>query len=277
LVRKLAADNGVDLAAVRGTGVGGRTRREDVLAAKPAPAAPIAPAPGGADARLPRLRSITAEQMAQPQGAVAQRSSVAEVDVTHINKLIYRSKEKFLAREGVELTFTPFFALATVEALKANPTFNAAILGDDVTYYAQENLGITVFTPSGPIIPVVNDAGSLGLTGLARAIAGVTARASGGALLPDDLLGGTFTLTAPGGQDLMLDFPIVTEPQVAILSVGAVKKRAVVIDDAIAVRSVTYLALSYDRRLISGTDAARFLATIKARLESGTFESELGL
>jgi 2-oxoglutarate dehydrogenase E2 component (dihydrolipoamide succinyltransferase) len=206
-----------------------------------------------------------------------QLTSVAEVDVTEISRLVSRGERRFLKREGIVLERDPFFALATVEALKANPLFNASIQDGDVTYYGQENLGVTVFTPSGPLAPVIQDAGSLGLVGLARAIAGVKARAAGGALLPTDLAAGTFTMTAPAGPDLMLDFPIIEAPQVAVLSVGAVTRRPVVIDEGIAVRSTSYLALSYDSRLISPVDAAKFLGTVKSRLESASFEAELGL
>ncbi|MDR2378156.1 MAG: 2-oxo acid dehydrogenase subunit E2, partial [Bifidobacteriaceae bacterium] len=147
----------------------------------------------------------------------------------------------------------------------------------DVTYYAQENLGVTVFTPSGALVPVIPDAGSLGLVGLARAIAAVKAKAAGGALAPADLAAGTFTLTAPAGPELLLDFPIIDAPQVAVLSVGAVTRRPVVVGEGIAVRSTSYLALSYDSRLITPSDAAKFLAAVKTRLETGGFEAELGL
>jgi 2-oxoglutarate dehydrogenase E2 component (dihydrolipoamide succinyltransferase) len=190
---------------------------------------------------------------------------------------VERGKRRFLEREGIELARDPFFALATVEALKANPVFNAAITEGDVTYYAQENLGVTVFTASGPLVPVIPDAGSLGLVGLARAIAGVQARAAGGALLPTDLQSGTFTMTAPAGPDLMLDFPIIEPPQVAVLSVGAVTRRPVVVGEGIAVRSTSYLALSYDSRLITPSDAAKFLGAIKTRLEESNFQAELGM
>jgi 2-oxoglutarate dehydrogenase E2 component (dihydrolipoamide succinyltransferase) len=276
LVRKLAHETGVDLNHVRGTGVGGRIRREDVLAAvPPAPAVPTAPAAPGDEDRLPRLRAIERQlhEVYQP----TQLTSVAEVDVTDVMRLIGRGQRSFVDREGIDLTPDPFFARATVEALKANPVFNASIVDGDVTYYAQENLGVTVFAPSGPLVPVIPDAGSLGLVGLAHAIAGVKARAAGGALVPTDLAAGTFTLTAPAGPDLMLDFPIIEVPQVAVLSVGAVTRRPVVVGEGIAVRFTSYLALSYDSRLITPSDAAKFLGLIKQRLESGGFEAELSL
>jgi 2-oxoglutarate dehydrogenase E2 component (dihydrolipoamide succinyltransferase) len=276
LVRKLAHEVGVDLATVRGSGVGGRIRREDVLAAvPPPPAIPTSSSVPGEEDRLPRLRAIERQlhEVYQP----AQLTSVAEVDVTEVVRLIARGSQRFLEREGIELTADPFFARATVEALKAHPVFNAAIADGDVTYYAQENLGLTVFTPSGPLVPVIADAGSLGLVGFARAIAAVKARAAGGALLPSDLAAGTFTLTAPAGPDLMLDFPTIDPPQVAVLSVGAVTRRPVVVGEGIAVRSTSYLALSYDSRLVTPSDAAKFLAAIKTRLETGNFEAELSL
>jgi 2-oxoglutarate dehydrogenase E2 component (dihydrolipoamide succinyltransferase) len=276
LVRKLAHEVGVDLATVHGSGVGGRIRREDVLAAvPPPPAVPTVASVPGDDDRLPRLRAIERQlhEVYQP----TQLTSVAEVDVTEVMRLIGRGGHRFLEREGIELTADPFFARATVEALKANPVFNAAIVDGDVTYYGQENLGVTVSAPSGPLVPVISDAGSLGLIGLARAIAAVKARATGGALLPADLAAGTFTLTAPAGPALMLDFPIIEPPQVAVLSIGAVTRRPVVVGEGIAVRSTSYLALSYDSRLITPSDAARFLALIKQRLEAGGFEAELSL
>jgi 2-oxoglutarate dehydrogenase E2 component (dihydrolipoamide succinyltransferase) len=276
LVRKLAHEVGVDLSTVQGSGVGGRIRREDVLAAvPPAPQVPTAPTLPADEDRLPRLRAIERQlhEVYQP----TQLTSVAEVDVTEVMRLIARGNRRFSEREGIELSPDPFFARATVEALKANPVFNAAIVDGDVTYYAQENLGVTVFTPSGPLVPVIGDAGSLGLVGFARAIAAVKARAAGSALLPSDLAAGTFTLTAPAGPDLMLDFPIIEPPQVAVLSVGAVTRRPVVVGEGIAVRSTSYLALSYDSRLITPSDAAKFLAAIKNRLETGSFEAELSL
>jgi 2-oxoglutarate dehydrogenase E2 component (dihydrolipoamide succinyltransferase) len=281
LVRKLAADLGVDLARVQGTGVGGRIRREDVLAAVPPPPPAVgpaqAPAPAGAAERLPRLRAITAERQLADVLQPPQRSSVAEVDVTEVTRLIERARRSFAEREGIELVHDPFFALATVEALKANPVFNAAIIDGDVVYYAQENLGVTVFTPSGPLAPVVPDAGSLGLVGLARGIAALRARAAGGALLPADLASGTFTITSPPGPALMLDFPVIEPPQVAVVSVGAVTRRPVVVGEGIAVRSTSYLALSYDSRLVTPSDAAKFLAVVKTRLEAAAFAPELGL
>jgi 2-oxoglutarate dehydrogenase E2 component (dihydrolipoamide succinyltransferase) len=270
---------GVDLGSVTGSGVGGRIRRQDVLAAVPPPVETPseAPAPAGADERLPRLRAMTAERQGHGVFQPTQLTSVAEVDATEVSRLVERSKRRFAERIGVELGHDPFFALATVEALTANPLFNAAIVDEDVHYYGQVNLGVTVFTPSGPLVPVIPDAGSLGLVGMARAIASVQARAAGGALGPADLAAGTFTITAPAGPDLMLDFPIIEPPQVAVLSVGAVTRRPVVVGEGIAVRSISYLALSYDSRLITPSDAAKFLGAVKRRLETANFKAELGL
>jgi 2-oxoglutarate dehydrogenase E2 component (dihydrolipoamide succinyltransferase) len=280
-VRKLAAREGVDLAQVHGTGVGGRIRREDVLSAKPAPLPPVADGTQSSDAesevRLSRLRSMTAERALNDRPVIAQLTSVTQVDVTDINELVAHAQERFSTREGIALTAVPFIALAVIEGLKANPDLNAAIVGNEVVHNPKENLGLTVDTPLGPVVAVVADAGSLGLVGLARGIAAVTGRVLGGALLPTDLVGGTFTLTNPGAGQVLFDSPIVTEPQVAILSVGAAIKRPVVINDAIAIRQMMYLALSYDSRLIDSTTAGRFLAGIKERLEGGHFETELGL
>ncbi|MDR1825851.1 MAG: 2-oxo acid dehydrogenase subunit E2 [Bifidobacteriaceae bacterium] len=282
LVRKLAAETGVDLSTVVGTGVGGRLRREDVLAAAapaPAPAAPVAPvapAPAGGDPRLPRLRSMTAERELQ-DARVVQRTSVAEVDVSTVVAAIGRAKEAFRQREGIELTVAAFYAKVTVEALKANPVFNAAIIDDDITYYAQENLAVTVPTAAGAVSAVIGNAGTLALVGMAHALAAVTARAQGGALLPDDLLGGTFTLTSPASPDVMLEYPVVDPPQVGILSMAQPRKRAVVVGDGIAIRWTSFVSLSYDPRLLDSSDAGAFLGHIKDRLEGSTWETELGL
>jgi len=277
-VRKLAGEVGVSLDQVGGTGVGGRIRREDVLAAQgPASAQPQpAETPEEAAEKLARLRSVAAQSQVEAP-ALTQLTSVAEVDMSGLVQLVDKVAERFAAREGVALSIEPFFVRAAAEALKVHPQFNAAIVADAATYYQQQNIGVTVDTASGPVVAVVNDAGAMGMAGLARSIAQVTARAQTGALLPDDLLGGTFTLTNPGGPDVMLGFPLLLAPQVAILSVGAVTKRPVVVGDGIAVRSMAYLSLSYDSRLIDGTDAAKFLSTIKQRLETASFASEIDL
>jgi len=302
LVRKLAADNGVDLATVTGTGVGGRIRKSDVLsaaeaakaaAAAPAPAAaaPAAAAPAAATSplrgrteKMTRLRRVIAERMVESLHTSAQLTTVVEVDVTRIASLRTRVKKSFEATEGVKLSFLPFFAKAAVEALKQFPQVNASIDMDEgtVTYYDSEHLGIAVDTERGLLVPVIRDAGDLNIAGLARKIADLAERTRTNKVSPDELSGGTFTLTNTGSRGALFDTPIINQPQVAILGTGAVVKRPVVItddtgSDSIAVRSMAYLALSYDHRLVDGADAARFLSTMKARLDEGAFESELGL
>ncbi|WP_258863075.1 2-oxoglutarate dehydrogenase, E2 component, dihydrolipoamide succinyltransferase [Marinitenerispora sediminis] len=301
LVRKLAAEQGVDLSTVRGTGVGGRIRKQDVQEAArrqreqrpaaPAAAAPAAPRVVAADTKLrgrtepmTRLRQTIAEQMVESLHTSAQLTQVIEVDVTRIARLREQAAADFAAREGVELDFFPFFALATVEALKAHPKLNAVIDGAkrEVTYHSIENLGIAVDTERGLLAPVIKDAGDLNLGGLARKVADLSERAHTGGLNPDELSGGTFTLTDTGSAGALFETPIINQPQVAILGTGAVVKRPVVVEDAqlgevIAVRSMAYLSLSYDHRLIDGADAARFLTDVRARLEEGAFEAELGL
>jgi pyruvate dehydrogenase E2 component (dihydrolipoamide acetyltransferase) len=336
LVRKLAAEHGIDLATVTGTGVGGRIRKQDVLdaarvgrgpeavqaaapapvaqaaaaspaAAAPAPptapavpaappaAAPAAQAPArrpsivpsslrGTTERMSRARQVIAQRMVESLQVSAQLTTVVEADVTAIARLRDRAKAAFEAREGVKLSFLPFFALATVEALKVHPKLNAVIdtASGQVTYHDDEHLGIAVDTERGLMVPVIRDAGDLNIGGLARKIADLAARTRAGQVSPDDLAGGTFTLTNTGSRGALFDTPIINQPQVGILGTGTVVKRAVVVEDAtlgevITVRSMVYLALTYDHRLVDGADAARFLLTIKERLEEGGFETELGL
>jgi pyruvate dehydrogenase E2 component (dihydrolipoamide acetyltransferase) len=321
LVRKLAAEHGVDLAAVTGTGVGGRIRKQDVLdaartareaapAATPAPTAPAPTAPAvtapaavappapattpardivpstlrGTTERMSRARQLIARRMVESLQTSAQLTTVVEADVTMISRLRDRAKADFEAREGVKLSFLPFFALATVEALKTHPRLNAVIDTEagQVTYHDAEHLGIAVDTERGLMVPVVQNAGDLNIGGLARKIADLAARTRAGQVSPDDLAGGTFTLTNTGSRGALFDTPIINQPQVAILGTGSVVKRAVVVEDpalgeVITVRSMVYLALTYDHRLVDGADAARFLATVKDRLEEGEFEAELGL
>jgi pyruvate dehydrogenase E2 component (dihydrolipoamide acetyltransferase) len=377
LVRKLAAEHGIDLAAVAGTGVGGRIRKQDVLeaarakrgdeapgfaqtvheqapqpaqagavepppepaaqaqaqapavpaqagpapapaapaAAPPAPPAPPAPAPAapapaapapaaaravqaetggqpsavtpsakrGTTERLSRARQVIAQRMVESLQTSAQLTTVVEADVTAIARLRARAKASFEAREGVKLSFLPFFALATIEALKVHPKLNAVIdtANGTVTYHDAEHLGIAVDTDRGLMVPVVRNAGDLNIGGLARKIADLANRTRAGQVNPDDLSGGTFTLTNTGSRGALFDTPIINQPQVGILGTGTVNKRAVVVDDpdlgeVITVRSIVYLALTYDHRLVDGADAARFLVTVKNRLEEGAFESELG-
>jgi pyruvate dehydrogenase E2 component (dihydrolipoamide acetyltransferase) len=365
LVRKLAAEHGIDLATVSGTGVGGRIRKQDILdaarvargpesqapapqggtapqaspapqagpaplastaaqanvaAAPPAPAqpaqaapvtaapvaAPVVPAPAfsapaadtaatrrspivpsnlrGTTERMSRARQVIAQRMVESLQTSAQLTTVVEADVTAIARLRERAKAPFEAREGVKLSFLPFFALAAVEALKVHPKLNAVIDtgSGQVTYHDAEHLGIAVDTERGLMVPVIRNAGDLNIGGLARKIADLAERTRAGQVSPDDLAGGTFTLTNTGSRGALFDTPIINQPQVGILGTGTVVKRAVVVEDptlgeVITVRSMVYLALTYDHRLVDGADAARFLVTMKARLEEGAFETELGL
>jgi len=306
LVRKLAAQHKVDLDSVTGSGVGGRIRKQDVLdaakaqeeaAAAPAPAAaapaaPAAPAAAGGQApsvtpsplrgtteKITRLRKIIAERMVDSLQTSAQLTQVVEVDVTNVARLREASKADFLAREGVKLSYLPFFAKATVDALKQHPKLNATIDTDEgtVTYYDRENLAFAVDTDKGLLTPVVKEAGDLSIAGLAKKIADVAERTRTNKIGPDELGGGTFTITNLGSVGALWDTPIINKPQVAILGPGSVVKRAVVIDDAnlgetIAVRHMVHLALTYDHRLVDGADAGRFLQDVKKRLEAGAFE-----
>jgi pyruvate dehydrogenase E2 component (dihydrolipoamide acetyltransferase) len=322
LVRKLAAEHAVPLEAITGTGVGGRIRKQDILeaaraqraaeaaaAAQAAPAAaPAAGAPAAAAApaapavaalaapevvpsalrgttqRMSRPRQVIAKRMVESLQTSAQLTTVVEVDVTNIARLRDRAKSAFEAREGVKLTFLPFFAQAAVEALKVHPVLNAVINTEskEITYHAAEHLGIAVDTERGLMVPVIHQAGDLNIGGLARKISDLAARTRAGQVSPEELSGGTFTLTNTGSRGALFDTPIINQPQVGILGVGSVVKRAVVVDDpalgeVIAVRSMVYLALTYDHRLVDGADAARFLVTVKNRLEEGAFEASLGL
>jgi pyruvate dehydrogenase E2 component (dihydrolipoamide acetyltransferase) len=303
LVRKLAAEHKVDLSAVSGTGVGGRIRKQDVIAAAEAARAAQAPAATagsqaataatpttaasplrGRTEKMSRLRGVLASRLVESLQTAAQLTTVVEVDVTRVARLREVAKADFEARESVKLSFLPFFALAAVEALKQHPVMNASIdtQAGTITYHDAEHLGIAVDTERGLLVPVVRDAGDLNLGGLARKIADVANRTRNNQVNPDELSGGTFTVTNTGSRGALFDTPILLPPQVGILGTGAVVKRAVVLDDAdrgetIAVRSMVYLALTYDHRLVDGADAARFLGTIKARLEEGHFEADLGL
>ncbi|SFO27349.1 2-oxoglutarate dehydrogenase E2 component [Geodermatophilus obscurus] len=310
LVRRLAAEHGVDLSSVTGTGVGGRIRKQDVLAAAesakapaaeapapaPAPAAssgrPSAPSPAaqadpslrGRTEKMSRLRGVIARRMVESLAISAQLTTVVEVDVTRIAKLRDRAKRDFQTREGVKLSFLPFFAKAAVEALKAHPSVNSSVdlEAGTVTYHDAENLGIAVDTERGLLVPVIHGAGDLSLGGIARKIADLAERTRINKVTPDELGGGTFTLTNTGSRGALFDTPIINQPQVAILGTGAVVKRPVVVQDpdlgeVIAVRSMVYLALTYDHRIVDGADAARFLVSVKERLEAGQFEGELGL
>ena len=313
LVRKIAAERGVDLSTVVGTGVGGRIRKEDIVSA-PATLAPVvvnearpveskpfvAPASSAAPKAAPqsapaselrgrtepmtRLRKVIAERMVESLQISAQLTSVVEVDVTRIYSLRNRSKAAFESREGVKLSFLPFFAKATCEALKQFPNVNATLDQEagTVTYFDAEHIGVAVDTERGLLVPVIRDAGDLNIGGLARKISDLAERTRTNKLSPDELSGGTFTITNTGSRGALFDTPIINQPQVAILGTGAVVKRPVVtVDDTgadvISVRHMVYLALTYDHRLVDGADAARFLSAIKARLEEGAFEADLGL
>ena len=294
IVRKLANDLGVNLASVKGTGIGGRIRREDVQAAArvasaPAAQAPRAAAPAvaasplrGTTVTMSRLRKVIAARMVESLQVSAQLTTVIEVDVTKIARLRDRSKATFEAREGVKLSFLPFFAVAACEALKQHPVLNSSVEGDQIIYHGAEHLGIAVDTERGLLVPVIHNAGDLNMGGVARKIADLAARTRDNKVTPDELGGGTFTLTNTGSRGALFDTPIINQPQVAILGLGAVVKRPMVVkgDDggeSIAIRSMVYLGLSYDHRVVDGADAARFLVTLKERLEGGAFESDLGL
>ncbi|MGI8716670.1 MAG: 2-oxo acid dehydrogenase subunit E2, partial [Lapillicoccus sp.] len=229
-----------------------------------------------------RLRKIIAQRMVESLQVSAQLTTVIEVDLTKVARLRERAKRDFEAREGAKLSYLPFLALATVEALKTHPNVNASVDGDEIVFHAQENLSVAVDTDKGLIVPVVKNAGDLNIAGLARAIAELADRTRNSRITPDDLAGGTFTITNTGSRGALFDTPIINQPQVGILGTGALVKRPVVVADAdggetIAIRSMMYLALSYDHRVVDGADAARFLATMKARLEEGRFEAALGL
>lgn len=309
LVRKLAAEKGVDVATLTGTGVGGRIRKEDVLeaaakaeeaaraaAAQQAPAAapsapsapaaaarPVEPSPlRGTTEKASRLRQVIAERMVDALHSQAQLTSVVEVDVTKVARLRARAKDSFKAREGVNLTFLPFFVQAAVEALKVHPKINGVLEGKEITYHGSENIGIAVDTERGLVVPVIRDAGDLNLAGIGRKIADLAGRTRANKVTPDELSGATFTVTNTGSGGALFDTPIVPGGTSAILGTGAIVKRPVVVkgpdgEEVIAIRSMCYLALSYDHRLVDGADASRYLMTVKQRIEEGAFEAEVGL
>ncbi|KGF02118.1 2-oxoglutarate dehydrogenase, E2 component, dihydrolipoamide succinyltransferase [Actinomyces sp. S4-C9] len=299
IVRKLAKDLGVDLADVTGQGIGGRIRKEDVYAAKEAAdkraGAAAAPAPAtakskvaedttlrGTTQKMTRMRQVIADRMMSSLQGSAQLTTVVEVDVTRIAALRKRAKASFEAREGTSLSFLPFFIKATTEALKMYPKVNAEIKGKEVEYFNYEHIGMAVDTERGLMVPVIKDAGDLTLSGIARAINDLAARSRDGQIKPEELSGATFTVTNTGAIGALFDTPVLNAPQVGILGVGRIVKRPMVIKDAdgnetIGIRSMVYLALTYDHRLIDGADAGRFLTAIKNRLEEAEFEAELGL
>jgi len=309
LVRKLAKEHGVDLVSLNGTGVGGRIRKQDVLAAAetakqaaetakqaaPAPqaepAAAAAPAPAaaasalrGTTERMSRLRQTIAKRMVESLQVSAQLTATVEVDLTAISQIRAKVKEDFKKREGATLSYLPFIAKAAIEALKVHPKLNATIDTEErtITYPDAEHLGIAVDTEKGLLVPVIKDAGDLSITGLAKRIADLAARTRQNKVTPDELPGGTFTITNYGSAGTLMDTPIINQPQVAILGTGALVRRPVVISDprlgqVIAIRDMMYLSASYDHRLVDGAEAARFLSTLKARLEEGDFGGEFGL
>lgn len=302
LVRKLAAENGVDLGAVKGTGVGGRIRKQDVVAAAEAARAaaaapaPVAAAPAakaapkleasplrGQTVKMTRMRKVIGDNMMKALHSQAQLTSVLEVDITKLMKLRNLAKESFAAREGVKLSPMPFFVKAAAQALKAHPVVNARINEDEgtITYFDSENIGIAVDAEKGLMTPVIKGAGDLNIAGIAKKTAELAYKARGGGLTPDDMSGATFTVSNTGSRGALFDTVIVPPNQAAILGIGATVKRPAVIETAegtvIGVRDMTYLSLSYDHRLVDGADAARYLTTVKAILEAGEFEVELGL
>ncbi|WP_197371042.1 2-oxoglutarate dehydrogenase, E2 component, dihydrolipoamide succinyltransferase, partial [Streptomyces clavuligerus] len=303
LVRKLAAENSVDLASVSGSGVGGRIRKQDVLdaaaakapAAAPAPAAPAAAAPAakapalavsplrGQTVKMTRMRKVIGDNMMKALHSQAQLTSVVEVDVTKLMKLRAQAKDGFAAREGVKLSPMPFYVKAAAQALKAHPVVNARINEDEgtITYFDSENVGIAVDSEKGLMTPVIKGAGDLNIAGIAKKTAELAGKVRGNKITPDDLAGATFTISNTGSRGALFDTVIVPPNQVAILGIGATVKRPAVIETAegtvIGIRDMTYLSLSYDHRLVDGADAARYLTAVKAILEAGEFEVELGL
>lgn len=299
IVRKLAREKGVDISTLKGSGVGGRIRREDVLAAaqKPqtapaaAPEVPAAPLPPiepaqerGKTEKLSRMRQTIAKHMMNSLASTAQLTTVVEVDVTRIANLRARAKDSFAQREGTKLSFLPFFVKAAVEALKAHPKINSRVNDEtnEVTYFDHENVGIAVDSEKGLMVPVIKNCGDLTIAAIARKINELAAKVRDGSISIDEMSGGTFSITNTGSRGALFDTPVVNYPEEAILGLGTIVRRPMVVkdsegNDTIAVRSLVYLALSYDHRLIDGADAARYLTTVKKRLEEGDFSAEVGL
>ena len=296
IVRKLASDMGVDLARVTGTGIGGRIRKEDVIAAgsqAPAASATAASVPAAAPSAaasplrgtsepMTRLRKVLAERAVASMQQSAQLTTVVEVDVTAVAQLRDRVKADFLAKTGNKLSFMPFFTLAAAEALRAHPKINSTAEGENIVYHDGENISFAVDTERGLLTPVLRNTASMSIAELARQIADMAERTRNNQLKPDELSGGTFTVTNTGSRGALFDTPVVFLPQSAILGTGIVTKRPAVVKDAsgneaIAIRSMVYLALSYDHRIIDGADASRYLSDVKMRLEAGAFEPNLGI
>jgi len=286
IVRKLAAEKGIDLASVKGTGVGGRIRKEDLTATQGSSQASYIPEPAsplrGTTVPMSRLRKVLAERAVASMQQSAQLTSVVEVDVTKVANLRTKIQAEFTQKAGTKLSFMPFFTLAAAEALAANPVINSTVEDTNIVYHGQDNLSFAVETERGLLTPVIKNASSLTIAQLAQSIADMAERTRNNQLTPDELSGGTFTLTNTGSRGALFDTPVVFLPQSAILGTGIVTKRAAVVkdqdgNDAIAIRSMVYLALSYDHRIIDGADASRYLMAVKSRLEDGQFESVLGI
>ncbi|MBM7050721.1 2-oxoglutarate dehydrogenase, E2 component, dihydrolipoamide succinyltransferase [Rothia sp. ZJ1223] len=309
LVRKLAKQEGIDLSTVKGTGVGGRIRKQDVQAAveakkssapadeapkaetdapaaekKTAPAAPAASSKRGTTEKAPRIRQTVAKRMVESLATSAQLTTVQEIDLTRLVALRNKAKDGFAAREGAKLTFLPFFTKAVTEALQQFPQFNSSMSDDfkEITYHGSENIGLAVDTPKGLLVPVVKDAGDLNIAGLAKKIGDIAKRARDGQVGPEELSGSTFTISSTGQTGGVFFTPIINQPNVAILGIGSTNKRPAIIQDAegndvIAVRSLAYFSLTYDHRVVDGADAGRFLNFLKQRLEEAAFDAELGL
>ena len=312
IVRKLAREAGIELAEVAGTGIGGRIRREDVEAAikarqaaqAPAPVAPAASAAPqtttaaasgdnvfsgreasplrGTTEKMSRLRQTIARRMVESLATAAQLTTIIEVDVTKIAALRARAKDAFVQRENTKLTFLPFFVKAATEALRFHPKVNATINDKEVTYFDHENIGIAVDTERGLLVPVIKNAQGMSIADISRSINDLAARTRSATIGADELSGSTFTITNTGSGGALFDTPVLNMPETAIMGVGTIVKRPVVVkdelgNDSIAIRSMVYLSLSYDHRLVDGADASRFLMDVKRRLEEAAFESELGL
>jgi len=290
IVRKLANDHGVDVSRINGTGIGGRIRKQDILAAtgqtgQPAAAAAVTTVAAsglrGTSVTMSRLRKVIAERAVASMQQTAQLTSVVEVDVTEIAELRTAVKDQFAAATGVKLSFLPFFVKAAAEALQVFPIINAVVDGENIVYPASENISIAVDTERGLLTPVLKSAGGMNIAQVASAISDLAERTRTNQLSPDELAGGTFTLTNTGSRGALFDTPVVFLPQVAILGTGIVQKKPVVVthdgDDSIAIRQMVYLALSYDHRIVDGADAARFLTMVKDRLEAGDFDADLGI
>ena len=307
LVRKLAEKHGVDLSTVEGTGVGGRIRKQDVLAAAEGGSASDASAaakdePKGARAnwstksvdpakqeligttqKVNRIREITAAKMVESLQTTAQLTHVQEVDVTRVAELRKKVKPAFVEKHGANITYLAFFVKATAEALVSHPNVNASFNADtkEITYHEDVNIGIAVDTPQGLLVPVIKKAQDLNLAEIAKAIADLAERARNKKLRPDDLSGATFTVTNIGSEGALLDTPILTPPQAGILGTAAIEKRPVIVTedgiDSIAIRQMCYLPFTYDHQLVDGADAGRFVTTIKDRIEEGDFEADLDI